>query len=347
MKAVILRGVNDLVVEEVPTPKPTGDEVLIEVTASGVCGTDVHMWAGTNHEGTFPFIPGHEFCGTVVELGNKVKKLKVGDRVTGECFIGCGVCSVCQNGGAANFCHNSRYYGFAWDTPGALSEYNCSPEERLIKVPDEVSDEAAAMTEPVSVAYHAVWNRGRGVGPHDRVGIFGTGPIGLFAMMASLMSGAQVIVVEPKLYRQEMARKFGATTIIDPSAGDPVKEIMELTKCLGLTRIIECSGSVAGIAMTVDVIGVDGVIVLTGQSVGTKIPTELGKLIWKHASIVGSCGSQDWFDKTLAFMQKVPLRLEDIITHKFTLDQALEAFELGNKGAESGMIMMYPNGIVH
>jgi L-iditol 2-dehydrogenase len=343
MKAVVLRGVGDLAVEESPIPEPKDNEALVKVDVCGLCGTDVHMWAGTNFEGTFPFIPGHEWVGRVVEVGDKVKSLKTGDRVTGEPFIGCRVCDVCQEGGVANFCPNSLYYGFAPHTPGSLAEYNCSPEERLVKVPENVSDDTAALVEPISVAYHAVWNRGGGVAPHDRVGIFGAGPIGLFALATCLVSGAQVIVVEPQPFRQRMARDMGAETVVDPSEGDPVKEIMDLTCGLGLTRIIECSGSSSGIAMTVDVTGVDGRIVLTGQSVGTKIPAELGKLIWKHASIVGSCGSQSWFRKTLSFMSRGLIDFEKAITHRFALDSAEEAFKVGNEATECGKIMVYPN----
>src|SRR5271157_5001112 len=99
MKAVVLRGVNDLRFEDLPDPKPKEGEVVVKIKLSGVCGTDVHMWEGKNFEGTFPFVPGHEWIGEVVELGKEVHQLSVGDRVTGECFIPCGACRVCQNGG--------------------------------------------------------------------------------------------------------------------------------------------------------------------------------------------------------------------------------------------------------
>lgn len=342
MKAIVLRGVHDLSVEDVPEPKPTRDEVVIKVDQCGICGTDVHMWAGTNFEGTFPFIPGHECIGRVVEVGPEVKTLKIGDRVTGEPFIGCRKCDVCKEGGIAAFCPNHLYYGFTWDTAGGFAEYHKSPEERLFIIPDNVDDDHASLTEGVSVAYHAVWGRSGGVGPHDRVAIFGAGPIGIYAMAACLVAGSQTIVVEPAKYRQDMARELGGEIVIDPTAEGFVEKIMDLTKGLGVTKIIECSGSSAGIAATVDIIAVDGVIVLTGQSVGTKIPIELGKLIWKHAKIVGSCGSPYFFPKTLEFLSKKLVDFKKVITHRFSFDQAEEAFELGNRGTDSGKIMMYP-----
>ncbi len=133
MKAAVLHGVNDLRLEELPDPKPRANEVLVKVNLAGVCGTDVHMWAGTNFEGEFPFVPGHEWVGEVIEAGPEVRTLAVGDRVTGECFIPCHSCPVCRNGGASAFCSNHTYYGFQPHAPGGLAEYHTSPEERLQK----------------------------------------------------------------------------------------------------------------------------------------------------------------------------------------------------------------------
>jgi len=139
-----------------------------------------------------------------------------------------------------------------------------------------------------------------------------------------------------------MAKTMGADQVVDPSKGDPVKKIMELTEGLGVTRIIECSGSTEGIAMTVDIISVNGVIVLTGQSIGTKIPIEIGKTIWKHANIIGSCGAPSFFQQTIDFMAKNLVDFKKIITHRFALEDALEAFKLGDK-ASAGKILIYPD----
>ena len=340
MKAAVLHGVKDLRLEDVPMPEPKDNEVLVKVNVSGVCGTDVHMWAGTNYEGIFPFIPGHEWVGEVVEAGPEVKTLKAGDRVTGECFIPCHSCEICRNGGISAFCPNHRYYGFQPNCAGGLAEYHVSPEERLPKIPDTMSDDEAVLIEPISVAYHAVWGRGGGVGPHDRVGIIGAGPIGLFAMQIAQASGAQVIVVEPTEYRKKMAKDMGAEVIVDPSKEDTTEKIMNLTEGLGLSLIIECSGSEKGIANTVEIIGVDGRIVLTGQSMGLKPAAALGKLIWKHATITGSCDSPDFTLKTLAYLSRKLNDPTKIITHRFKFKQMAEAFELGNKGTGSGKIVV-------
>ena len=343
MKAAVLHGVNDLRIEDVPRPTLERNQVLIRIEVCGVCGTDVHMWAGTNVEGEFPFIPGHEWVGAVEELGPEANTLEKGDRVTGECFLACRTCRVCKDGGIAAFCTNHTYYGFQPTAGGGMAEYQVSTEETLHKVPKEVSSEEAALVEPVSVAYHAIWSRGGGVAPHDRVGIIGAGPIGLFAMQIAAASGAQVIVVEPTEYRQSMARDMGAKTIVDPSKEDVVQSMMKLTDGRGLTLTVECSGSEAGIANTVETAAIDGRIVLTGQSMGLKPPAALGKMIWKHAHMVGSCGSAGYFSKTLDYLSRKLAQPERIITHRFALDHAPEAFELGNAGTRSGKIMIYPD----
>jgi 2-desacetyl-2-hydroxyethyl bacteriochlorophyllide A dehydrogenase len=340
MKAAVLRGVNDLRLEDLPIPQPRAGEALVKIKHCGVCGTDVHMWAGTNFEGTFPFIPGHEWVGSVVDVGPGVNSLKVGDRVTGAPFIPCHACAVCQDGHAPAFCPNHRYYGFTWNTAGGMAEYHVSPAERLFKIPENLTDEEGAMVEAVSVAYFAIWGRGGGVAPHDRVGIFGAGPIGLFALQVAKVAAAQVIVVEPQPFRQKLARELGADEVVDPSQGDSVARVKELTDDLGLTLIVECSGSVAGIASTVDAIGLDGRIVLTGQSIGLKIPIELGKSIWKHAQVIGSCDAPYFFPKTLAYMSRHRADIARVITHRFPLDDVRAAFEMALKGSEGGKVLL-------
>ncbi len=341
MKAVVLHAVNDMRLDELPVPQPGAGEVLIKIKACGICGTDVHMWAGTNYEGTFPFIPGHEWMGEIVEVGPGVRKLKMGDRVTGEPFIGCGVGPVCHTGGAPHFCPDHRYFGFAPDTPGGMAEYHVSPEIPLFRLPEGFSDDEGALVEPVSVAYHAIWGRGGGVAPHDRVAVFGAGPIGLLAVQVAKAAGAQTIVVEPAPFRAQMACDVGADVVIDPRAENLVERVRDLTDGLGLSLIVECSGSEAGIASTVEVVAVDGRIVLTGQSFGLKPAVALGKTIWTHATIAGSCGAPHFFPKTIAYMAR---RLNDptrIITHRFPLSEARAGFDLALKGTGSGKVMLH------
>ena len=118
---------------------------------------------------------------------------------------------------------------------------------------------------------------------------------------------------------------------------------MELTGGLGVTKIVECSGNPDAIASTIDVIGIDGTIVLTGQSVGTKIPIEIGKTIWKNAKFAGYAGCHYYFPNTIKFVSRNIVDFTKVVTHRYSMDDALEAFELGNKGTGSGKIMIYPD----
>ena len=342
MQAAVLRDVNDLRLEELPDPRPARDEVLIRVKAAGVCGTDVHMWEGTNTEGTFPFIPGHEWAGEVVEMGQDIKTLSVGDRVVAEVPIRCGVCPNCKDGMDPNMCPDFELYGFSWDYPGGMAEYTVSKEQRLFKIPGNVSYEEAALVEPLSVAYHGVWASGGGAAPHDRVVVFGAGPIGLFAMLTCIASGAPVVVVEPQPFRQRMAQDMGADVVIDPTAGDVVEQVLDQTGGRGATLVLECSGSNGALEASVDVVAKHGRIVLVGQSVGRKIPIEMGKTIFQGARIIGSSGSPYFFPKTLAFMSRRLVDLSPVITHQFPLADLMEAFELGKKATDSAKILLIP-----
>jgi L-iditol 2-dehydrogenase len=342
MKAAVLRGVYDLRLEELPDSRPANNEVLIRVRAAGICGTDVHMWEGTNTEGTFPFIPGHEWAGEVVEVGEEVKTLSVGDRVVAEVPIKCRVCPNCKDGMDPNMCPDFELYGFSWEYPGGMAEYTTSKEERLFKIPDNVSYEEAALVEPLSVAYHGVWGSGGGAAPHDRVVVFGAGPIGLFAMLTCKASGAPVVVVEPQLFRRQMAQNLGAEVVIDPSTGDVVEQVLDHTDGRGATLVLECSGSNGALETTIDVVAKQGRIVLIGQSAGRKIPIEIGQTIFQGATIVGSSGSPYFFPKTLTFMARRLVDLTPVITHRFPLSDVLEAFELGKQATDSLKILLMP-----
>ena len=342
MKAAVLRAVHDLRLEELPDPQPASNEARIRVKAAGICGTDVHMWEGTNTEGTFPFIPGHEWAGEVVEVGEDIKTLLVGDRVVAEVPIKCRVCANCKDGMDPNMCPDFELYGFSWECPGGMAEYTIAKEERLFKIPGNVSYEEAALVEPLSVAYHGVWGSGGGAAPHDRVVVFGAGPIGLFATLTCKASGAPVIVVEPQLSRRQMAQSLGADVLIDPTGGDVVEQVMDHTGGRGATLVLECSGSNGALEATVDVVAKQGRIVLIGQSAGRKIPIEIGKTIFQGTTVVGSSGSPYFFPKTLTFMSRRLVDLTPVITHRFPLSDVLEAFELGKMCSDSAKMHLIP-----
>jgi 2-desacetyl-2-hydroxyethyl bacteriochlorophyllide A dehydrogenase len=329
-------------VEDIPDPEPASNEVLVRVKAAGLCGTDVHMWQGTNQEGTFPFVPGHEWSGQVVAAGEDVRSVAIGDRVVAEVPIPCHICDNCKDGMEPNMCPDFELYGFSWQFPGGMAEYTLAREERLFKIPDNISYEEACLVEPVSVAYHGVWGSGGGAAPHDRIVVFGAGPIGLFAMLSCKASGAPVVMVEPQPFRQKMALDLGADVVLDPTQGNLVEQVLDHTAGRGATMILECSGSDGALATTLNVIGKQGRIVLIGQSAGRKIPIEIGRAIFERTTIVGSSGSPHFFPRTLTFMSRQLVDLTAVITHRFSLPKVLDAFELGKSGADCAKILVLP-----
>lgn len=342
MRAAILHGVGDLRLEDVADPRPADDQALIRVHAAGICGTDVHMWEGTNTEGTFPFIPGHEWAGEVVEVGRAVQGFAPGDRVVAEVPVKCHVCANCKDGLDPNMCPDFELYGFSPAYPGGMAEYTLARAERLFHIPANVSFEEGALVEPVSVAYHAIWGRGGGAAPHDRVVVFGAGPIGLCALLGCKASGAPVTVVEPQPYRQRMARELGADVVIDPQAGDVVAQVQAHTAGRGATLVLECSGSNGALQNVLNVVAKQGRIVLVGQSVGRQIPIEIGLAIAQGATIAGSSGSPYFFPRTLAFMSRRLVNLGGIVSHTFPLAEVQQAFELGRAGLSCAKILVLP-----
>jgi len=192
------------------------------------------------------------------------------------------------------------------------------------------------------VAYHGIWGSGGGAAPHDRIVIFGAGPIGLFAMLCCKASGPPVIVVEPQAFRRKMARELGADAVLDPLEDNLVEQVMDLTGGRGATMVLECSGSNGALAASLDIIGKQGRLVLIGQSAGRRIPIEIGKAIFQRTTIVGSSGSPYFFPKTLTFMSRHLVDLMPVVTHRFPLSRILDAFELGRAGTDSAKILVLP-----
>lgn len=341
MKAAVLRNVNDMRIEQLPDPSADEGEVVIRVQACGVCATDINMWRGTNDEGTFPFIPGHEWSGDIVEVGRGVEAFAVDDRVVGECVMACRECRNCREGLPPESCSNIKLFGFGPDTPGAMSEYHKSPVARLHKIPDNVSYEEASLVEPISIAYNGVWGTAGGVKPHDRVAVMGCGPIGMFAVLVCKAAGVPVIAIEPHPDRRQMALKYGAQAALDPTAGKLVDEVMDLTDGQGASLIVECSGSDSGRASAVDIVARKGRIVLIGLGPPEEpVPMNMNKAVFRCARILGSDGSSHYFATPLELMSRRIVDFAQVITHRFPLDGIQEALELGVRQAASSKITL-------
>jgi len=232
-KIAFMHGPHDLRVEEVAVPKLKSDQVLIKTGACGICGSDVECFKGHSAEGRYdigPYTPGHEWGGQIVELGSAVQgELKVGDKVTGDCVMACGVCRNCKDGLMPSACLNMREIGFRPDSPGGMGEYMVVEEQYVHAVPDDWSFENAAWVETFSIGYFGIWGNGGFIDASDRAVIFGAGPVGLSTAMVAKTSGAQVIMVDPIDSRRRRSLQYGADNAVDPTGSNLEEQIMDLT----------------------------------------------------------------------------------------------------------------------
>jgi threonine dehydrogenase-like Zn-dependent dehydrogenase len=238
-------------VEEVEVPALKDNQVLVQVGACGICGSDVECFEGKSKEGRYdiaPYTPGHEWGGRIAAVGAGVQTLKVGNKVTGDCVMACGVCRNCKDGLMPSACLNMREAGFRPDSPGGMGEYMVIEEQYVHRVPDNWTYADAAWVETFSIGYFGIWGNGGYIDASDIAIIMGCGPVGVSAVMTAKMSGAKVIVIAPFEKRRAIARKFGADYVVDPTAVDLVPEIERLTDGRMGTVVVEASGNDKAIA---------------------------------------------------------------------------------------------------
>lgn len=240
MKAARFHAAKDIRVEEVSIPEMKDDSVKIEIEWCGLCGSDMHEYIAGPMVINEPTVTmGHEFSGTVTEIGEHVTSIKVGDRVVVEPFVACWKCEACRTGNY-NVCENLQCFGLAGHQ-GGFAEFVVAPEDRVFKLPDTMSFEQGALVEPTAVVTHAVRNSQFRIG--DTVAVFGAGPIGLLLVQTVKAAGAsKIIVVEVSDTRRETALKLGATDIINPIEENPVQKIMSLTGNKGVDVAFEAAG---------------------------------------------------------------------------------------------------------
>jgi len=242
MKALVLHGRNDLRYEsDFPDPSPTAGEVLLRMTYSSICQTDIEIWKRGGIGGgewSQPRIQGHEAAGIVAGLGKGVTTLKVGDRVAVENVRTCGLCFFCRRG-QSQLCEHGRNFGFT--DHGGLAELAVWPASLCIKLPDSISNEEAPLAEPTSVAVHAVTNSGVQVG--DTAAVIGCGVVGLVTLQVLQAAGARVVAIDPRPDSRALATRLGAMAALDPVKDEPSKLLPDLTNGFGPDVVIETAGA--------------------------------------------------------------------------------------------------------
>ncbi len=331
MKAVVKYGKGKGLVEiqEVPEPKMKEDEVLIEVKAVSVCGSDLHIYHDA-HPYWPPVILGHEFSGVIVDVGKEVRGWKVGDRVVTETRTGsCGVCYTCQSG-FPQACEQKRAYGIG--TNGAYAKYVACLARLLHRLPDTISFEAGAVIEPIAICVTSILERSQ-LQAGESVLVTGPGPIGLISLAIARAAGARMIGVTGRSsdegIRFEKARELGADFTINVDQGDPVAKILEMTNGLGVDILIETSGGGRAIYQTFEMVRRLGRICAIGISGKEEIPIPYDRGIFK-ALRYDFCFSSSWtaWEKAIGLIGKGLLPAEKLITHQLPLEKWEEAFRL-------------------
>lgn len=328
MKCAVLFGKRDMRIVERPTPAPTGSQALIRVRAVGVCGSDVHYYNEMcigDQVIESPQAVGHEFAGEVVSFGPQAEGLKAGMRVAIEPARPCGRCRQCLEG-RPNCCPKVIFYG----TPpieGSLQEYVLAEAEQCIPIDDDMSFAEAAMLEPLQVGIHAfnlVPSR-----PGDWVAIVGCGSIGLACLEMVRNAGATRIVMTDKLdYRLDLARKLGATATVNVTREEAATSVRAATDGQGADVVYEATNSPEGLPQAVNIAAIGGRVAAIGIPKGDTIILPASAPRRRELNVQFVRRSAHSIRQALELVRSGKINLRPWITHRFSLDQASEAFEL-------------------
>ena len=324
------RGVGNLELRELEIPKPKRDAVLIEVAAAGICGTDIHI----KHDQTFytpPVVLGHEYSGTVVEVGSDVTSVKVGDSVVSPATAYCGKCYQCKTG-HMNRCtsEDKRILGTS-RADGAFAKYLVVPDYIVHKVPKEVSMEEAALAEPLACVVHSVIDT-TPICPGDAVVVQGPGTMGLMAtQVAKAMGAGKVIVtgVTSDQWRFDIAKRIGADITIDVQGNEkPIDIVKAETDGRGADAVIEASGACVACTQAFDFVKVAGHVTLLSIR-GSPANIDLDPIVIKELTMSGTWGTlpSTWVT-TLRLMQSRKVDVSPLITHRISLSEWETGFEL-------------------
>jgi L-iditol 2-dehydrogenase len=335
-RAAVLYAPGDLRVEDRAVPEPGPREVLVEIAAVGVCGSDIHYYEH-GRIGSFvvrdPMVLGHESAGRVVALGPEASKHAVGDRVTLEPGVPCGSCRECR-AGRYNLCRDVRFFA----TPpidGAFANYVTIHEDFAFALPESVSDQAGALMEPLSVGVWAC--RKANVGPGDRVLVTGAGPIGLLAMQTARAFGAtDVTVTDVNTHRLAMAERTGATRTINV-AETPLED-----SGLEVDALIECSGHPASLKAGIAALRPAGTAVLVGMGPEEEGVLPLALIQNRELWLTGTFRYANTYPTAIALAADGRVDLEAIITGHYGLDDAEAALRAGREDPATVKVMVMP-----
>ncbi len=338
MKGVVFLGNRTLEVREFPDPVPGPGQVVVQMRASGLCGSDLRPYRSSPEalSARKSVICGHEPCGVVAEVGQGVRNVQVGDRVMVHHYSGCGRCKHCQTGWTQLCLKGSTVYGSG--AHGGNADYELVEDYMCVRMPEGLGfAEGAACSCGTGTAYQAL--KRLDVSGRDRLAVFGQGPVGLSATLLGSIMGARVIAIDPIPERQKLARQLGAWQVIDPTGANPLEAIRELTEGEGAEATLDATGIAEVRATAVRSTRIWGRSCLVGEG-GTVTFEPTPDIIHRQLTLLGSWTFSTTVLEELAnFVVHRQVPLKDLITHRFPLEKAAEAFKLFESG-RSGKVVL-------
>jgi alcohol dehydrogenase len=340
MKALVYHGPGERSWEEVPDPGVLADtDVIVGVDAVTICGTDLHILKGDVPEVTPGTILGHEAVGTVEEVGPAVRSFQPGDHVLVSCIAGCGTCRYCREGHYGQ-CIGGGGWALGHTIDGVQAEYARVPfgDLSLHPLPQGVTDEAAVLLADILPTSYEVGVLNGGVRPGDTVVIVGAGPIGLAAVMtAKLYSPGCLIVIDPAEPRRDAAKSLGADIVLDSDAAAALEVVQSITGGLGADVVMEAVGIPATFEMCTTLVRPGGRVANIGVH-GAPAILHLETLWIKNVTITTGLVDTSTTPRLLRLLADHHLDPTPIITHRFGLDQFMEAYDVFSKPAETGAL---------
>jgi len=329
MKAMMLTGIRQMEMKEVPDPVIAGTkDIKIKMKVLGICGSDVHYYTRGkigSQEVIYPFTVGHEGSGVVVETGSAVKKVKPGDIIAIEPAIPCWKCDQCKSG-RYHTCRKLKYLGCPGQAEGCLSEYIVMPEESCFPLPGKLTADQGAISEPLSIGVYSVKQSGKIKGA--KIAILGFGPIGMSVALAARAEGAGKIYVTDKIdERLEIASKISVTCTLNPEKENIVEEIRQ-KEPLGLDVVFECCGQQQALDQAVDIVKPGGKIMVVGIPEFDRWSLNVEDTRRREISLHFVRRQVDCVEVALELMESGKINIGNMITHRFPFDKAKEAFDL-------------------
>jgi L-iditol 2-dehydrogenase len=326
MKALLLSQYKRLEITDVPEPKPGPGEVLVRVAACGICGSDVHGYDGSSGRRIPPIVMGHEAAGTIAAIGEGLGGFAVGQRVTFDSTVYCGVCPPCRRG-EVNLCDSRQVLGVScgdYRRTGAFAEYVVVPARILYRLPDNLSFAEAAMLEAVAVALHGVSLAA--VSADTSSLVVGAGMIGLLTVQALRVAGVRrIFVADVDDSRLKLAEGVGATEILSARSGLP-EQVMRLSAGLGVDVAIEAVGNNETVRSAIESVRKGGTVVLVGN-VSPEVTVPLQKVVTRQIRLQGSCASAGEYPRAIELMASGAIRVKPLITAVAPLADGPEWFE--------------------